>query len=380
MGSQYTRKVIAGLMVVAAGAATGVGALSAAAGAHTSRQVKTAPILSLAPGALEISLGEAPAWLPLSHTAQTLTLISGAPTVAHPGRDNAYVGFVAANATCAPNPSASRRPYYELPDFYAAADSAATHAGVFAPDGGAPATTYLASIHDVVITQSTGVRACIWLAPGDGAVVTPKPTHTSKHKHKRRRKKLRPVRSLAATQLVPLLNNTFAASVSNLSGATPGNGGYTMYAMDGGRPFSFRVSTSQCGRTSNDPSQAVPAGTPASETVSISTSPCTMDESTFTFTGGGESRAILYPITDALAAPAVSLGLSGCELDPLTGVTLTAAEQYLTSVGCTLGQVEVTPYVRTLPRGAVSWASVDGGVAELAPAQTVVDLVLNGKP
>ncbi len=355
-------------MVVASAVAALVVVLGAVAGAHTTRHVKTEPLLALTRGSFEISLGDAPAWMPLSGTPQTLTLIGGAPARASFSTDNAYVGFTGRGARCAATPAASKATYSTLANFFSSAHTGA-HAGVFAPDGGAPKSSYIDSVAKVVVHQSSAARVCIWLAKDAGPTGA---TKRSKHK--------KPVpRSLVASIVVPLLNRTFAASVSNLAGATPGNGGYSMYAIDGGHAFRYRVDTVQCGAKSSD-AATISAGTPASESIAISVAPCTGDESSFTFSGRDVNARLSYRIADVTASPAVTVKVGGCELDPVTGTTLTAAESYLTAVGCRLGKIEITPYQKTLTRGDVAWAAVDGGVAELAPAGTTVDLVVNGSP
>jgi hypothetical protein len=360
MGSLGKRKVVSLCITLAAAVAAAVVVGSGAiAGAHSAAQVKTVKLLAMSRGSFEVSLGNAPVWLPLSGTSQTLTLIAGAPKQAT--ADNAYVGFTAATRTCASTPKKSKSPYYELSDFYSAAHSAAHDAGAFAPNGGASASTYIESVSDVRFNATSSVRACIWLATSKA--VTAKKAH----------------RSLAASLVLPLLNSTFAASVSNLTGALPGTGGYAMFAFSADHSFRYSARTVQCTRTTADGASAVSAGVPASENVSISVSPCTGDVSTFSFTGADTRNAALaYPVADALAVPPVTLSAGACELDPLTGATLAGAEAYLTAVGCTLGQIEVSPYTKSLARGSVSWAQVDGGIAEVAPASSAVDLVING--
>jgi hypothetical protein len=373
MGPTVKRR-IAGMIVVMAAATAALivvlAGLGASAGAKTNRHITTVALLALPRGSFEISLGEAPEWMPLSGTAQTLTLIAGAPAKPGFSADNAYVGFISRGARCADTPVASKAPYSTLEHFFDRAHNG-SHAGVFAPNGGAPGSSFVDSVPEVVVHQSTAARACIWLAKDAGAKLV--------KRSKKRKKPKRVASSLVTSIVVPLLNRTFAASVSNLSGATPGSGGYSMYAIDGAHVFRYTDATVQCGAKSSD-AATVAAGTPGSESIAVSTAPCSTDESTFRFTGHDVNRRLGYSIADAIASPAVTVTLGGCELDPLTGATLIAAKAYLTAVGCRLGKIEVTPYQKTLTRGAVAWASVDGGVAELAPAQTTVDLVLNGNP
>jgi hypothetical protein len=247
---------------------------------------------------------------------------------------------------------------------------------VFAPNRGAAASTHIESVSDVVVPERGKAHACIWLARTIGAALKP-----SAHKGRRRKAKVKPPkRSLVATLTVPLLNNTFAASVSNLSGASGSAAGVDMYAIDGGHAFRYSASSTQCDVTSADAATTVAAGTPGSESLSIGTSPCTSDATTFQFSAGGGTRTLTYPIADAFSNPVTSVGTGACELDPLTGATLLNAEAYLTAVGCTVAAVQVTPVQKSLPRGEVSWASVDGGIAELAPKGSAVTLVVNGTP
>ncbi len=382
MSPQTQRRTVRGIVaVVAVAAAALIVVLGAVAGARTNRHVKTVALLSLPRGGFEVSLGDPPEWLPLSNTPQTLTLIAGAPARAGYAADNAYVGFTGRASACAATPADSGSPYSTIAHFFSAAHSG-THAGMFAPNGGVPKSSYIASVAAVVVHQTSAARACIWLARNIGAsqtVTTEKPGKAGKPGKKKHKIKRAP-RSLVASVPVPLLNHTFAASVSDLSGATPGNDGYAMYAIDGAHSFRYGVSTLQCGRRSSDGLTTIAAATPASESISLSASPCSTDASTFTFRGADINHTLGFPIADATANPPRVLKLGGCELDPLTGATLSVAEAYLSAVGCRVGQIEVTPYVKTLTRGAVAWASVDGGVAELAPAGTRVDLVLNGNP
>jgi hypothetical protein len=386
------RTTAGAVLVVTVAVAALIVAIGAVANAKSTRHVKTVALLSLSRGSFEISLGDPPQWLPLSGTPQTLTLLAGSPTRPGYALANAYVGFVSAKAGCAATPADSGVSYTTLNHYFSSAHTGA-HAGMFAPNGGAVASSYIASVPNVVIHQSGSVRACVWVASNIGAtqtiqVITRVKVITKGKKGKKVKKfkqvityrQQRAPRSLATSLLLPLLNRTFAASVSNLSGATPGSGGFTMYAIDGAHPFRYKVATLQCSRSSADGAATIAPGTPASESISISASPCSTDASTFTFSGADIRRALSFPIADALTSPALTVRLGGCELDPLTGATLTAAEQYLSADGCKLGQIEVSPYEKSLVRGSVAWAAIDGGVAELAPTGTTVDLVLNGNP
>jgi hypothetical protein len=376
MGRFRTRKLAGTGVAVAAIATALIIVLGGAAGARTRHQIPTQKLLALAPGSFEVSLGNAPAWLPLSGVPETLTLIAGAPTSPRAAADNVYLGFVPATTACARTPGTSGRTFLTLGGFFSRAHGAATHAGVFAPNGGAAASTHIESVGEVVVPERGTAHVCVWLARTIGLAVKPRPVKGKHHKHKVKVKP--PKRSLVATLSVPLLNSTFAASVSNLSGATGGAAGVNMFAIDGGRAFRYSANSTQCGRTAADPASTVAAGTPASESLSIGASPCTTDTTTFHFSVGGVSQTLTYPIADAVATPTTSVGIGGCELDPLTGATLANAEAYLTAVGCSVAAVQVTPAQTSLPRGAVAWAAVDGGVAELAPTGTAVTLVVNG--
>jgi hypothetical protein len=383
MGPNSKRRTAGVMTGVALAAAALIVALGAVAAARSTRHIKTVALLSLSRGSFEVSLGDPPQWLPLSGTAQTLTLLAGAP--ARPGYAlaNAYVGFQSPSTGCADTPATSAATYTTLSRFFSSAHTG-SHAGMYAPSGGASRSSYIASAADVVVHQSGSTRACIWVADNIGAsrTVTTVRTVTTgkKHKKRKRTKVIKAPRSLVSSLVLPLLNRTFAASVSNLSGATPGSGGFSMFAIDGGHSFRYRVATLQCSRLSDDGTATIAAGTPASEAISISASPCSTDASTFTFAGADIHHSLSFPIADATTSPPLTVKLGDCELDPLTGTTLAAAEQYLAADGCQLGQIEISPYQKTEGRGAVAWAAVDGGVAELAPTGTTVDLVLNGNP
>ena len=378
-----SKRTSLGLLILLAGLlATVVGVLSGASALARTRQqvVASVPLLTMAPGSFAVSLGQPPSWLPLAGTPESLTLIAGTPTAAHASADNAYVGFLAAGRRCAATPAASRAPYVTFPAFYSRSHSAASTTDSFAPDGGAARATSLASVPGVVIHQANRARACIWLAPTPGTA--------SRARHARGQ-----ARSLVASLIVPLLNRTFAASISNLPGsapATPGTGpaaagpgagaSYSMDAFAAGHGFRYSATTSRCEQTTTDAPTAVAAASPASETVSLSASPCSDDASVFHFSGPGVNVTLSYPAAGALAAPTAIVHAGACELDPLTAVPLATAERYLTAVGCRLGRVEISPFRRSAARGTVAWAAIDGAVAEIAPLHTAVDLILNGRP
>ncbi|WP_249012360.1 hypothetical protein [Conexibacter sp. DBS9H8] len=351
----------------------GVGALTAAA--HPLRRPPERALLSLSPGHFSVSVGPAaPEWLPVSGRPETLTLIAGRPRSRGAAGANAYVGVISAGGHCGATPAASHRPFLTFGAFFSAADSA-RQVTPFTPDGGGAGGTFLASGSGVRLPAGPAARACIWLGSSPGTA----PASTHRHRHHRS-----PVRAgarLVASPLIPVLNGVFAASVSNLTGAGAGHGGLMMTAISGGHRFTYTTTRLACGSTSTEPPTAVPAGTPASETISLSPSPCTSDATTFRFSVPGlGARTLTYPVTDALANPPVSVVTGGCELDPLTGVTVSAALAYLAADGCRLSGLQVSPFQRPLGRGTVAWAAVDGGVAELAPSGTAVTLVLNGRP
>jgi hypothetical protein len=363
---------LTGALVLVLSAATGGGV--PAAGAQPLSHPPLRPLLSLAPGHFSVSLGPAaPEWLPLSGRPETLTLIAGRPRSRGAARANAYVGVIPATARCGATPSASDRPFLTFPAFFSAADSA-RQITPFTPDGGAAGGTFLASGGSVHLPAGRAVRACIWLGSSPGAGVRP-------HRHRHHRGPAQAGAHLAASEQIGLLNDAFAASVSNLTGAGPGHGGVLMSAISGGHRFTYRTTRLVCGATATDPPVSVPAATPASAEISIGPSPCTSDATTFAFSvAGGGRRTLTYPVTDALADPPVSVGTGGCELDPLTGARLAAALSYLAADGCRLAGLQVTPFRGPLGRGTVAWAAVNGGVAELAPAGSAVTLVLNGRP
>jgi hypothetical protein len=375
MGRVSTGK-ITGVVLAAAAIVAGFVMLGGAAGARTTRQIPTQKLLAMKAGSFEVSLGTAPSWLPLSGRTETLTLIAGAPKQRGAAADNVYVGFTAAQKACAATPGTSGNAFFTLARFFTSAHGAAKHAGAFAPNGGASSSTYLASLGKVVVPESGSARACVWLAKTVGDVSKT----VRKGKKGKKVKVKQPRRSLVASLPEPLLNNTFAASVSNLSGAVGAAAEVDMFAFDGGHPFRYSASAKQCNVTSSDAATTVAAGTPASESLSIGASPCTTDASTFHFSAPGLTRTLAYPIADAVASPSKSVGAGACELDPLTGTTLANAEAYVAAVGCTVAAVQVTPFQKSLTQGNVSWAAVDGGVAELAPRGTAVTLVVNGTP
>jgi hypothetical protein len=325
-------------------------------------QVKTTALLPLARGHFQVSLGDSPQWLPVSGQELTLTLFSGRPRVG--SADAAFIGLQSARHGCAATP-AKVRPLYEIPHYYESAHLLARQSSPFAPDGGTAAGDYQASVNGITVHQSGSVRVCVWLS-------------TSSRSH---------ARDLAATLTLPLLNSTFAASVSNLPQASGSNslsdsGGYTLDAFSGADSFSYSAATTNCGTTANDPSQSADGGDLATETISLSPSPCAGDGTRFTFrrAGGGMLGTFDYTVAEATAAPLVVGHLGACELDPVSGVPVSVAAQYVVADGCRVAEEQVSPYRSGTPHGTVLEAAVDGGVADLAPRGTAVDLIINGRP
>jgi hypothetical protein len=315
------------------------------------------PLLPLARGQLLVSLGTAPQWLPESGVTTELTLFSGAPMVRNAAADNAYIALQNAGRPCAVSPARAPQPLLVIPSFYAPANliSSQRHS----PFAGAQAGDYAVTLPSVVVHQHGRTRACVWLAQ--------KPRS----------------HGLDLSQSIRLLNGLFAASVSAIPSASTGIGGaYTLDAIDVGTPFSFAVTTLQCGVHSQDASGQVGDGRLATESIAIETNPCAGDGSTFSFAGaGGRALATLtYTITQATAAPPQIATAGACELDPVAAISLTTAYQYIQAVGCRVGRLLLAPYTSALPHGAVVGAQIDGGLAEIAPRGSAVDLVLNGRP
>jgi hypothetical protein len=315
------------------------------------------PLLPLHRGQLVVSLGPPGQWLPESGTPTSLTLLSGAPRSPRAVADNAYIALQRTTRACGHTPARDREPLRVIPAFYAHHDLISAQPG--SPYAGAQAGDYAAAVSGIVITESKRVRACVWIASG--------PTS----------------RGLASSYVIRLLNGLFAASVSTLPNAgTSADGAYTLDAIDVGREFAYAVTTLQCGDHYRDASSAIPDGQLASDSVAIETYPCAGDGSTYAFTrvGGRKLATLTYTETQATApAPEIS-SAGGCELDPLTVVPLDVAGAYLQAVGCRIGRLLIAPYERAFPLGAVMEAQVDGGLAEVAPAGTAVDLELNGRP
>lgn len=325
--------------------------------ARADAQPSFKPLLPLAGGQLLVSIGTPPQWLPESGTTTELTLFAGIPRVRNATADNAYIALQSAGRRCAVSPARDRQPLLTIPNFYSPANLIANQR--HSPFAGAQAGDYAVTIPSVVVHQQRRTRACVWLVQ--------KPRQ----------------RGLDLSQSIRLLNGMFAASVSAVPSASAGIGGaYTLDAIDVGTPFSYAVSTLQCGIRSQDASGQVGDGRLATESIAIETNPCAGDGSTFSFAvaGGRSLGALTYTITEATAAPPQVATAGACELDPVAAIALTTAEQYVEAVGCRVGRLLLAPYTAALARGAVIEAQIDGGLAEVAPRGATVDLELNGRP
>lgn len=237
---------------------------------------------------------------------------------------------------------------------YVAANLIAHERG--SPWAGAAAGDYAIAIPKLTIDQSGQVRVCVWLARKPRA------------------------RGLALNQKVRLLNGLFAASVSTL--ASPAGGAYTLDAIDVGRVFRYSIATLNCGDHYADASSAVADGQLATDSIAIETNPCAGDGSVYTFTAstGSPIGTLGYSIAQAVSPQPVVATFGACELDPVDGNSVNVAELYVQAVGCRVAHLVVGPYSASLPRGAVIEAQVDGGLAEVAPRRTAIDLEINGTP
>jgi hypothetical protein len=336
-----------------------VAALAVTAGIAAAKRPHQPPTRSLLPlgrGQVVVSLGDPPQWLPLSGEPTYATVFAGRPRAPHAGAGNLYIAFQSPGRLCARSVSGDHARPLLASGYFRAADLVSRQQSPFAPDGGAAAGVYEQTLGPFTLHQSAATRACVWLGSSERSS------------------------ALIASQLVPLLNRTFAASVSNLPQPGAGGTAYTMNAV-AGRGFTYSARTTACGRTASDTSQAVPAGTPASEAIAADPSPCPGDGTSFNFDAGGQSLGSLnYTVAQAQGAVPFVLRAGGCELDAVDQTPLSDAVQYVQQDGCRLGNLLVSPFRRGLPRGVVIEAEVDGGIADLAPSGTTVDLVLNGKP
>lgn len=308
---------------------TGALALAALTAAPASGRVR--PLLSLSPGNVLVSLGPASEWLPVGGSPTDLTLRAGRPAAAHPLRLNAYVAFRQPSRSC---PASAPGHTLTINHLYAPANFTEHH--------------YEVTLPNVDVRQRGSTLACVWLGP--------------RRRHSR----------LAAGQIIPLLNGLFAASVSALGP----DSAYTLEAMRVSRAFRYRASSTVCGRTYRDPVRTIAADEVGVEAVSYGADSCIGDGSRFTFTTIGARP--LGALTYTVRQPAIS-ALGGCELDPVTGAALSQAEAYVRADGCSVKQTLAARFRAGTRRHSVVEALVDGGVAEIAPRGTAVDLVVNGR-
>jgi hypothetical protein len=335
--------------------------LLVAAGGSAVAQPSPSPpyqtLLPLARGHLLVSIGAPPQWLPESGVSTSLTLFSGMPAGRGAARDTAYVALQNAGRRCAPTPVKDRVTPLTIPAYYASANLISSQKR--SPFAGAPRGDYAVTLPSIVIEQRGRLRVCVWLAQRPKA------------------------RGLVLSQRIRLLNGMFAASVSAVPSASTGIGAdYTLDAIDVGRTFSYAATTLQCGIHYADASGSVADGQLATESIAFETNPCAGDGSTFAFTlaGGRPLATLAYTEAQAVAAPPQVASIGACELDPVALTPLASALAYVQAVGCSVRRLLVAPYDAGLPRGAVIEAQVDGGLAEVAPRGTAIDLELNGRP
>jgi hypothetical protein len=314
-------------------------------------------LLPLARGRLLVSIGTPPQWLPESGVSTSLTLFSGGPANRDAASDTAYIALQNAGRRCAATPAKDRVTLLTIPVYYASANLISSQRR--SPFAGAPSGDYAVTLPSIVIHQHGRLRVCVWLAQ--------RPT----------------ARGLVLSQRIRLLNGVFAASVSAVPSASTGVGAtYTLDAVDVGRTFNYAATTVQCGTHYADASGSVADGQLATESIAFETNPCAGDGTTFAFTlAGGQPLATLsYTEAQAVAAPPQIASIGACELDPVDLTSLASATAYVEAVGCSVRRLLVAPYNAGLPRGAVIEAQVDGGLAQVAPRGTAVDLELNGRP
>ncbi len=315
---------------------------------------RTLPLLPLARGQIRVLLGDSPYWLPVSGTSTGLSLLSGPPRGSGRGL-NAYVALQSDRQGCAGSANADHGRKLTFASFYSGR-SRLPRLSALAPTGGAERGVYMAQA-STTVTQRGRVRACVWLASQPSANTRP------------------------VVQEIPLLNGLFAASVAALpTGQAGPPSSYAVDAVDVQKPFSYGVSTTVCGVTTRDPRQQVAVGEPASDSVTIGSGNCPADASTFSFfaAGGRSLGRLTYTMADASASAPVIAHAGACDLNAVAGTTLAAAQTYVAAVGCRVGRLLKAPYDKTLPRGYVTEAQVDGGIAQIAPRGTKVDLVLDG--
>ena len=331
-----------------------------AAGPSSGQTTRRAPhlratrLLALKRGQTVILLGPYGQWLPESGVPTTLTLLSGPPRAPNAAGETAYVALQRGAAACPRRAPATAQLF---PAYYVNAHLISRHPG--SPFSGAQPGDYAATINRLTVTQTGSTRACVWV--GVTALNA----------------------RLVHTQLIPLLNGLFAASVSTLAsaGSTAAHA-YTLDAVDVGTPFSYAVTTGQCSSQYQDASGKVPDGELATESITLTAHPCPTDGSQFSFSSAtGTAIGVLdYTVAQATASPPVVAALGGCEFDPVADTTVAEATAYVTAVGCTVHRLIAAPYQRGFAHGAVLGAQVDGGNAEVAPHGMAINLLLNGTP
>jgi len=293
---------------------------------------------------VEVSIGPPGVWLPIGGRPTTLTLLAKPPAAASRRALNAYVTLQSPERACAASASGDRvRPVHTIPALFAPARR----------DGAA----YLAALAGIVVRQRRETRACVWIARSPRA------------------------RGLAVSETIPLLNGLFAASVTSLPTAGGGSRLYTLDATAATTAFSFATLTTRCGHVYADPQSRVAPGELATESVAFGAGSCAGDGSRFSFASaaGASLGTLTFTVAQALAHPIAIAAVGGCELDPLADLSLATAEAYVTADGCRPGRLLSAPFDPALARRAVLEAQIDGALAELAPAGTAVDLLLNGR-
>jgi hypothetical protein len=340
-------------MALRRGVLTAVVLASLGLAATASRSASATPLLALHRGQVVVLIGQQPQWLPVSGRPTELTLLAGPPAPGA-GRLAAYVAVQPAARSCAASASADHGQKVSFPRFFAAANLVQP-GDPLAPSGGS-AHGVRAAVAAITLHQPAAAQACVWIASRPSATARP------------------------IAQPITMLNGLFAASVTAAPTAGAGlSHAYSLAAIDVGRAFSYGVSRIVCGRNAIDPAQRVAAAIEATADFSVGTADCPDDETTFSFTAGGGSLGTLtYPLVGVVANPPVVARLGGCELGQAAGMTVPGAEAYLLADGCSVGRVLTAPYDGALPRGAVAMFQVDGGVAEVAPAGTAVDIIRNG--
>ncbi len=348
----------AGVSEAATSAHHRAGSVRGDAPAAQASGLRVAPLLPFARGQLVVSLGDPPSWQPVAGEPLTVTLFSGRPGSRRAAALNAYIGFQSVDRGC-PSAATGDRGHLLTVDGYYHSQDRVTGSSSFTPGGGAAAGDYEASIPDVVVHGARTVRACVWLSSSP-----------------RRRTR-------ATVQDVPLLTGLFAASVANVPSAVKGSGdAYTLNAVYVARRFAYSVATLECGKRYRSATRQVAPGALATESVSFLASPCASDTSQINFSAAGQRSlgALSYSPAQATTVPPTVTALGACELDPVTVTHLADAVAYVQADGCSVGNLLAAPFRSGIPRGAVIEAQVDGGIAEVAPKGTAVDLVLNGRP